>query len=146
MNLREFTEWADQVVTEQIPPELLTDLNMGMIVEPDEKEEDDGDSVVLGEYVRNELGNQVILYYGSFRTLWEEGSLPDWKEEVADTIRHELRHHVEGLAGEEILARQEDQQELSRIRERKQAERQERRKNRSPGRLQSLWQRIQNRR
>lgn len=105
VNLDEFTALADSVINREVPPVLVRDLNLGIVVLPEEK--DDGDFFILGEYITEELGSYIALYYGSFaRTL--EGETPEvWKREIRETIKHELRHHVESLAGDEKLAREE---------------------------------------
>ena len=46
------------------------------------------------------------FYYGSFVDLLEETE-EVWKEEIQDTVLHEMQHHLESLAGRDDLARQE---------------------------------------
>ena len=53
------------------------------------------------------LGRHIALYYGSFARLAQLNPNYDWEEALWDTLTHELRHHVESLAGEDALI-QED--------------------------------------
>jgi hypothetical protein len=105
LSLDEFTRLAEQLVDE-IPPRLCRDLNGGFVVLPEEKR--DGEFLVLGEYVEDQvLGRLVALYYGSFAALLGGEAPGVWQEELRETIRHELRHHLEALAGVDDLVREE---------------------------------------
>lgn len=42
----------------------------------------------------------VVLYHGSFRELARLDPDFDWEEQIWETLTHELRHHLEYLAGE----------------------------------------------
>ncbi len=48
------------------------------------------------------LGRHIALYYGSFLAVADQGF--DWEAEAWETLLHELRHHLESLAGREDLA------------------------------------------
>lgn len=45
----------------------------------------------------------IALYWGSFRALAKENPDFDWNNEVWETLTHELRHHLESLAGDDAL-------------------------------------------
>lgn len=49
------------------------------------------------------LRSVVVLYHGSFRRLSEMDPGFDWEEQIWETLTHELRHHLESLAGEDRL-------------------------------------------
>lgn len=49
------------------------------------------------------LGRHVALYHGSFEKIAEGDPEFDWEEELWETLTHELRHHVESLAGDVSL-------------------------------------------
>jgi len=105
MKLRQFTNKANQFV-ESLPPRLLEALNGGIIVEP--KAKYDGDYLIMGEYLEAPgLGRLVILYYGSFRESLGDAPENEWNDEIEETILHELRHHVESLAGIDDLSVEE---------------------------------------
>lgn len=95
-----FTETADRLM-EQVPAPILEGLNGGVTVRRRamRKRNDPAGVYIMGEYVTDNLGCYVVLYYGSFAEVL--GDEPDevWEKEIWDTIRHELRHHVEGRAG-----------------------------------------------
>jgi hypothetical protein len=112
LSFEEFARLADRVVDE-IPPRLCRDLNGGFVALPEEKR--DGELLVLGEYVWSDLlGRHVVLYYGSFAALLGDSPRGVWEQELRRTVRHELRHHLESLAGVDYLAR-EDAEFLARF-------------------------------
>jgi len=45
----------------------------------------------------------IALYWGSFRELAARDPDFDWDEELWETLTHELRHHLESLAGDDAL-------------------------------------------
>jgi hypothetical protein len=45
----------------------------------------------------------IALHWGSFRSLAEENPDFDWDDEIWETLTHELRHHLESLAGDAAL-------------------------------------------
>ncbi len=106
MSLKIFTRFANGVI-ESLPRDLFKHLNGGIVVEPSAKEE--GEFFILGEYIEDPgMGKIIILYYGSFRETLGDVSVGEWKEEIEDTIVHELRHHIESLAGVDDLSLEED--------------------------------------
>jgi hypothetical protein len=63
-----------------------------------------GDVYTLGECIPLEwsgsgadLQSRIVLYHGSFAALARLGEF-DWREEVWETLTHELRHHLEWRA------------------------------------------------
>ena len=116
LSIDEFTELADKLA-EQVPPRLVEGLNGGIIVsEGARRRPDDPPGVyILGEYITDPyLGRMIVLYYGSFRRLFGAAGRAELEEELWTTIKHELRHHIEGLAGADELER-EDAAELARL-------------------------------
>jgi predicted Zn-dependent protease with MMP-like domain len=58
----------------------------------------------LSDFGSAETTRSVIaLYWGSFRELSRRNPDFDWEEEAWDTLTHELRHHLESLAGDDAL-------------------------------------------
>ena len=49
------------------------------------------------------IRSAVVLYYGSFRALALDDDGFDWRDEIHETILHELQHHLEHLADEDEL-------------------------------------------
>jgi hypothetical protein len=61
---------------------------------------DDGGEPLMGAYVppggdvSARVGTgEITLYYRTFRAMWDEEGLYDWRSEVDETIEHELDHH-----------------------------------------------------
>lgn len=118
MDIDRFSALAD-ALAERLPEPLLAGLTGGIVIEerPRRHPGDPEGVYVLGEYIRDAwLGPRIVLYYGSFQRLF--GAEPEsvWEQQLWDTIRHELRHHVEDQAGLKDLD-VEDQIELERMRE-----------------------------
>lgn len=110
MEYNEFCDYVNEIIENEIPTELLEGLNLGIIVMPELKRSDEETNrTVMGLYVRNVMGKQVIIYYGSFLKLYGNSPEVVWKKKVLSTIKHELTHHIEARAGQEELARQEKQ-------------------------------------
>lgn len=106
MNLDQFRNCAHRIIG-SLPSDLFKQLNGGILV-LDEKNEE-ADSLVMGEYIEDPvMGKTILLYYGSFVEDLEDKSEEEWLEEIEDTILHELRHHVESLAGVDYLSEEED--------------------------------------
>jgi hypothetical protein len=59
------------------------------------------------------LGRHVALYYGSFEKIAEEDPDFNWEDELWETLTHELRHHVESLAGDVSLIEDDLQRDRS---------------------------------
>jgi len=104
---------AVESMVDDIPDEFLEGLQ-GVHVLPDARPEEEYEDVYrLGEYLdpgtpdflggHGGLGRQIALYYGSFVAVAEGDPDFDWEEELWETLTHELRHHVESLAGEDGL-------------------------------------------
>ena len=106
MNLKQFKRSVGEALS-TVPVELLERLNGGIIVETPVKEE--GGYLIMGEYIEDPgLGNIIIHYYGSFREAMGGAPLEEWKEEILETVTHELRHHIESLAGVDDLSIEEE--------------------------------------
>lgn len=101
MDIDAFTELADQLM-ERVPSPILEGLNGGVVVRRRAmRHKNDPHGVyVMGEYVTDPaMGAYVVLYYGSFVELLGDEPAEAWELELWDTIRHELRHHLEARAG-----------------------------------------------
>ncbi|MBR2743547.1 MAG: metallopeptidase family protein [Clostridia bacterium] len=114
MDRRVFERLLDEVACE-LPEEFYTDLNGGIIISDDaprhEKSVAD-DLYIMGEYRRNALGRQIVIFYGSFEKFYPNISEGRLKKELRSVLRHEFRHHLEALAGQRDLE-VEDEMELS---------------------------------
>ncbi|HEY8449969.1 MAG TPA: metallopeptidase family protein [Bacillota bacterium] len=111
-----FCRWAERIV-EALPEPLLAELSGGIQIDRAARRRDDDPPGVylLGEYIVDPyLGRLIVIYYGSFRRLFAGEDEELWHQELEETILHELRHHVEDLAGVDWLGA-EDRAELLRL-------------------------------
>lgn len=108
LTIDQFTDLAGKIV-DRIPEKFLKDLNGGFNVAGDEVR--DGEYLVMGEYLCDDImGSTIMLYYGSFVSLLAGAGAGDWEKELKDTILHELRHHVEIMAGVDYLSVEETEE------------------------------------
>ena len=116
MTYDEFRITAEEIVAE-IPDEFLRGLQGVHILEDERLEENYVDVWCMGEYLDpgpeeflgsgEGLGRHIALYYGSFIRVANGDPEFDWEEELWETITHELRHHVESLAGDVTLVEED---------------------------------------
>lgn len=112
MTLEEFMAAADEVWA-GVPPPLTRELSGGLLVSAGVQDiPGPGSIVALGEYQVDVACRRIVLYYGSFLRALGEARAPVWRKRIGATIRHELRHHIETLAGRADLAR-EDQEMIA---------------------------------
>ncbi len=108
--LEEFREVCNSLA-EKIPPRLLEELNGGIVILEDVKRDPQHppSTYVLGEYIVESpgIGRLIVLYYGSFKRLYAGRTPGEIREEIWKTLKHELRHHLEDLAGVDDLARED---------------------------------------
>jgi len=105
-------------MVDEIPAEFLRGLSGVHVLEEARVEPDYDDVYRMGEYLDpgvqdflgagEGLGRHVALYYGSFAALAASDPDFDWEEEAWETLTHELRHHVESLAGEDWLIQDDE--------------------------------------
>ena len=89
-------------LAEPFPEALFEGLNGGVhLVEEAVRDPELPQVYILGEYCEDLLGRYINLYYGSFAALAEKEAwtLEDWREELRQTLSHELTHHMEGRSG-----------------------------------------------
>jgi len=109
-------------VAEGLPKEFYKDLNGGIILLPDVRRSKQpwGDNLyTLGEYtVSPSMGRYIAIFYGSFQYVFgENASERTIAEELRKTLLHEFTHHLEHLAGENALEK-EDERRMRMYRER----------------------------
>ena len=104
-------------LAERLPETLFEELNGGVNLLEEALPDTDfpaGEMYVLGMYCTDLLGRYVNLYYGSFAALagkegWDRAT---WESELAETLSHELTHHMEDRGGLHSLD-DRDAQELA---------------------------------
>ena len=106
LDLDTFSKLASGIAA-ALPERLFRDLNGGISVLPGKKR--DGKYFLMGEYIEDPvLGKVIFIHYGSFREVLGDAPREEWEEELRETIVHELRHHVESLAGVDDLSVEEE--------------------------------------
>lgn len=93
--------YLDNVVDE-LPTELLRELNGGICLLPQLKRNSSEQSLyILGEYIHNrQMGRYIALYYGSFERLYRYCTDERVRTRLKEVLIHELTHHNESLAGD----------------------------------------------
>lgn len=104
LTIDEVNDILDQICGE-FPEDLFQELNGGVLLLEDAMPDPEAgeDAYIMGEYCVDELGRYINIYYGSFAALLFDEPKHVWEDELRITLRHELTHHVEGLAGERSL-------------------------------------------
>ena len=100
----EFEECAQMLdeIADSMPYELYRDLNGGISLLPKIKVHPKAlhnDLFILGEYIRNSLGNAIVFYYGSINRVYGKLSREEYYKQLERILHHEVRHHNEYLAG-----------------------------------------------
>jgi predicted Zn-dependent protease with MMP-like domain len=112
MRYDDFRRMVEEMVAE-IPPEFMEGMQGVHVLEETRHEEGYSDVYRMGEYLDpgpeqflsagEGLGRHIAIYHGSFLAISEGDPEFDWEEEAWETLTHELRHHVESLAGDASL-------------------------------------------
>jgi hypothetical protein len=98
-------------LAEELPPVFYEHLNGGILL-LDEAHRSAyaraDDLYTLGEYRHSySMGRYIVIYYGSFIRLYGHMSREHMTNELRKTLRHEFRHHMESLAGEDALEKED---------------------------------------
>ncbi len=109
LSFDEVGEILDQLA-EKIPEPFYQGLNGGILLLPEEHTDPKNgpDMYVFGEYRIDGMGRYINIYYGSFAAMYADEPREVWEEELFKTLRHEFTHHVEELAGEYSLEREDE--------------------------------------
>ncbi len=89
-------------IADSMPYELYRDLNGGISLLPQAKihpKAVNNDLFILGEYIRNSLGNAIVLYYGSIDRVYGKLTREEYYNKLIGILHHEVRNHNEDLAG-----------------------------------------------
>lgn len=101
----------DEIASE-LPQELYKELNGGIILLPEVKLNPAGrnnDLFIMGEYYSGgSMGRYIVIYYGSFERIYGHLNRDGLKKRLAHTLKHEFTHHLESLAGERDLEKEDE--------------------------------------
>ena len=101
VSYEECGEMLDEIA-DKLLPELYRKLNGGILLDRGLRYHPcalNNDLYILGVYVRDNLGKRIILYYGSFVRVFKDKSKEEIYYHLEKTLRHEVLHHNEYLAG-----------------------------------------------
>ncbi|MCE9638156.1 MAG: metallopeptidase family protein [Planctomycetes bacterium] len=107
-----FEEFQEKVLQayEAIPPEFRERVSGPLVVRESHRHRDVRGMITLGECVHapdfaggGDLVSTVVLYYGSFVEAARRDPTFDVDDEIVETVRHEVRHHVEDQVGHAAL-------------------------------------------
>lgn len=124
-------------LADELPQEFFKDLNGGINLSEETKMQPASiapNLYIMGQYSTDPfLGRRITIFYGSFEHAYGHCSREVYENELRKTLRHEFRHHLEGLGrlrdlevqdeielakyhhdNEERLAREKEQQEARR--------------------------------
>lgn len=117
MTFEEFEDIALDAY-DALPDEIKKNLNLGLAVVPDLKMGMEGLTFIMGEYFTSPmLGRGVHLFYGSFMEVMGDAPHAMIHQEIINTVKHELLHHVEISAGVDYLG-DEDRAKMKKIKRR----------------------------
>lgn len=105
ITIDEMNDILDELA-EELPEEFFYELNGGIVLLSDTVRDPRGKGglYTLGCYFSGgEMGRYIAIYYGSFGRVFPGASKEELKAELRKTLRHEFRHHVESLSGENGL-------------------------------------------
>ncbi|NLF42434.1 MAG: metallopeptidase family protein, partial [Bacteroidales bacterium] len=99
-------------IAADLPREFYKELNGGILLLPQAKQkrtERKRDLYTMGEYhVSGSMGRYIVIYYGSFEQLYGNMDRESLKRQLAHTLKHEFTHHLESLAGERELEKEDE--------------------------------------
>lgn len=104
-------ETAERLLNEEaekLPEEIFQGLNGGINLLPEARQDRDG-LYTLGLYHHDAMGRYIELFYGSFQKTNPEADEAQLRWLLGDTLRHELTHHLESLAGDRSLEKWDEQ-------------------------------------
>ena len=92
-----------ETLADELPAAFYEQLNGGILVDPGHPlhpADRHGDLYIMGEYRTDPaMGQYIVMFYGSFRRVLRGADESEWVDEMRDVLRHEFRHHIEGMAG-----------------------------------------------
>lgn len=112
IEIDEFETMLEEIAAE-LPKEFYKELNGGILLLPQEKLNPAGkdrDLYIMGEYHRGgSMGRYIVIYYGSFQKLYGHLGKNALKRRLTHTLKHEFTHHLESMAGERALEKEDEQ-------------------------------------
>lgn len=105
-----------------LPEVFYKELNGGILLLPERRMHPKAvgdDLYIMGEYHRGgSQGRYIVIYYGSFAAVYGGAAPSVVRRKLEETLKHEFTHHLESLAGERGLEKQ-DERDMARYLSRK---------------------------
>lgn len=95
-------------VYDSLPDIIFESLNGGVNLLPASRTDTNG-LLVMGTYCHDQTGRRVEIYYGSFCSAFPDADPEECRSELSKVLKHELRHHIESLAGDRSLEKWDEQ-------------------------------------
>lgn len=99
-------------ILNEVPDELFRELSGGVILAEESKlhtrSRPERPLYIMGEYRCDTTGRCIVIYYGSFRIVYGCFGWDAFREKLRHTFSHELRHHIERMAGVSSLNKFDD--------------------------------------
>ena len=89
-------------IADALPTELYRELNGGIVLQPESRMHPcavNNDLYILGVYKHDNLGRYIVIYYGSFVRVFKDKPKEEYYKHLKKTLKHEVLHHNEFLAG-----------------------------------------------
>lgn len=110
ISINEMQGLLDEII-DSFPKGLFKELNGGVLLLPETKRNPINPKklYILGQYHRHQVkGRYITLYYGSIKKIHGHLSCEALEEKLIKLLKHELRHHVESLAGDRSLEKEDE--------------------------------------
>lgn len=90
-------------IVDETPQELFVKLSGGVVMLEESKLHPQSRPkhplYIMGEYHHDATGRAIFIYYGSFSVVYSYLDSEKFREKLRHTFAHELRHHIERMAG-----------------------------------------------
>ncbi|EGS31690.1 MAG: metallopeptidase family protein [Peptoniphilus sp. oral taxon 375] len=107
--IEEVQELLDEAAL-RLPQGIFDGLTGGVVLSEEEVYHPDDlnhDLLIMGQYQVDSFGARIMIYYGSLMKVYGNESRGFLYQEVEKLLHHELRHHIERLAGVNDLAEED---------------------------------------
>lgn len=107
--IEEVQELLDEAAL-RLPEGIFEGLTGGIFLSEEEVYHPDDrnhDLLIMGQYQVDSFGSRIVIYYGSLMKVYGQESRGFLYQEVEKLLHHELRHHLERLAGVNDLAEED---------------------------------------
>lgn len=102
-----------ETLCDELPEGLFEDLNLGITISEELKSDPRSEKTelyIMGEYYYSgAMGRGIVMYYTPFAERYGELEEEKMLAKLREILRHELRHHIEYMAGDFDLKEEEEE-------------------------------------